>query len=67
LNFQKWTKKMSKIDIPKHFLLTKFSYSMLKNYGDNLNDNKKFYDDKFFIFLRKTILELFILSLYDSK
>jgi len=33
LTFEKWTKKMSKIDLPKIFLLTNFFDSIVKIYG----------------------------------
>jgi len=50
LTFSKWTKKMSKIDLPKMSLLRKFFVSIMKNYRHKLNQKKIFYDDIFLYF-----------------
>ena len=58
LTFQKWTKKMSKIDLSKKSLLRKFFIILINFYGVKLNDIKIFYCHIFF----KKIVESFSIS-----
>ena len=59
LTFQKWTKKMSKIDLSKKSLLTEFFDLIMKFYGVILNENEKFYEHIFFIFFVEKYLGTF--------
>jgi hypothetical protein len=63
LTFENWTKKMSKNEKPKYFLLTEFFITILKNYGVKLNEKFIFCHDKFFI---KNLKTFYIWRLYGA-
>ncbi len=63
LIFQKWTKKMSKIEISKTLLLTKNFVYIEKNYGVVLNENIKKLLAYFFIFFVEKYLGIFSVAL----
>ena len=59
LTFQKWTKKMSKIDPSKTFLLRKKFVLIKKNYRHKLNESIFYSEHNFFIFFAKKYLGTF--------